>query len=127
MSMPAGPLIVGAVGATIVGVGCFLGYKGWSDKFTEDLDVRARVGNRRTPIVLLGTVGYLSKAVAFALVGLLFVWAAWTHDPQKSGGLDQALHKVLEQPLGAPALVAIALGIACFGLFCFAWARHLRR
>jgi hypothetical protein len=77
--------------------------------------------------VLLGTAGYLSKGVAFALVGLLFVWAAWTHDPQKSGGLDQALHKVLEQPLGAPVLLAIAVGIACFGLFCFAWARHLRR
>lgn len=127
MAMPGGPLIVAAVGATIVGIGCFLGYKGWRDKFAEDLDVRARVGNRRTPIVLLGTVGYLSKGTAFALVGLLFVWAAWTHNPQKSGGLDQALHKVLEQPLGAPALVAIALGIACFGLFCFAWARHLRR
>jgi hypothetical protein len=127
LAMPGGPLIVAAVGATIVGIGCYLGYKGWRDKFTEDLDVRARVGNRRTPIVLLGTAGYLSKGVAFALVGLLFVWAAWTHDPQKSGGLDQALHKVLEQPLGAPVLLAIAVGIACFGLFCFAWARHLRR
>ena len=31
------------------------------------------------------------------------------------------------QPFGAPLLVVIALGFACYGLFCFAWARHLDR
>ena len=31
--------------------------------------------------------------------------------PQKSGGLDQALHKVLQQPFGAPLLVVIAVGL----------------
>jgi hypothetical protein len=61
------------------------------------------------------------------VVGGLFIWAAWTHDPQKSGGLDQALHKVLQQPFGAPMLVALGLGIACYGAYAFAWARHLDR
>jgi len=58
---------------------------------------------------------------------VLFLYAAVTHDPQKSGGLDEALHKLLQQPFGAPVLVLIAMGFACFGLFCFAWARHLDR
>jgi hypothetical protein len=55
------------------------------------------------------------------------VYAALTHDPQKSGGLDQALHRVLQEQFGAPALVVIAIGLACYGLFCFAWARHFDR
>jgi len=60
-------------------------------------------------------------------VGGLFLYAGFTHDPKKSGGLDQALHKVLEQPFGQLLLVAIGVGIGCYGLFCFARARHLSR
>jgi nitrogen fixation-related uncharacterized protein len=34
---------------------------------------------------------------------------------------------VREQPFGQVLLVAIAVGIACYGLFAFVWARHLSR
>ena len=61
------------------------------------------------------------------MIGGLFVWAAFTHDPKKSGGLDQALQEVRDQPFGQVLLIAISLGIACYGLFAFARARHLSR
>ena len=38
--------------------------------------------------VLLGTVGHVSRGVAVVLVGLLFGYAAVTHDPDKAGGLE---------------------------------------
>lgn len=127
MTLPAGPYLVAAAGLVIIGIAGYLVYHGWNERFRERLDVRAKVGARRTPIVLFGKVGYISKGVAFAVVGALVVWAGLTHDPKRSGGLDQALHKVLQQPFGAPVLLVIAVGVACFGLYCFAWARHLRR
>ncbi len=34
---------------------------------------------------------------------------------------------MLDQPFGQVLLIAIGLGIACYGLFCFARARHLSR
>ena len=34
---------------------------------------------------------------------------------------------MLEQPFGPVLLTAIALGIAAYGLFCFARAKHLSR
>ena len=37
------------------------------------------------------------------------------------------LQTVLEQPFGQVLLTAIALGIAAYGLFCFARAKHLSR
>ena len=55
------------------------------------------------------------------------MYAGITHEPGKSGGLDAALQKVLEQPFGQVLLIAIGVGIACYGLFCFARARHLDR
>lgn len=127
MSLPLGQLLVGAVGLVILGIAGGLVYKGFTEKFREDLEARGNVGHRGRLYVGLGKAGYISKGLALAVVGGLFIYAAWTHDPQKSGGLDQALKTVLEQPFGTPLLLVIAAGLACFGLFCFAWARHLDR
>jgi hypothetical protein len=64
--------------------------------------------------------------VAFGIIGGLFVWAALTQDPKKSGGLDAALGTLSQSGAGTVLLVVVALGLGCFGLFCFAWARHFR-
>jgi hypothetical protein len=127
MSAPFGVFLVGAVGVGILVVAGFLVYRGLAEEFRSKLDVKGTTGTDGRAYVLLGKVGYVSKGLAIAVVGGLFLYAALTHDPQKSGGLDQALHKVLQQPFGAPVLIVIALGFACYGAFCFAWARHLDR
>jgi len=127
MALPAGPLLVGAVGALIIVIAFSIAYYGLAQNFRDTMSVEGETGPSGRTYRTLGTVGYVSKAVAIALVGALFGYAALTHDPQKSGGLDQALHEVLQKPLGGSALVVVALGLACFGLFCFAVARHLDR
>jgi hypothetical protein len=127
MSAPFGVVLVGAVGVAILVVAGFLVYRGLAEEFRDKLDVQGTVGKDGKAYVLLGKIGYVSKGLAIGVVGGLFLYAAFTHDPQKSGGLDQALHKVLQQPFGAPVLVVIAIGFACYGIFCFAWARHLDR
>ncbi len=50
-----------------------------------------------------------------------------THDPKKSGGLDQALQEIVQQPFGQVLLTLVGVGIACYGLFAFARARHFNR
>jgi Domain of Unknown Function (DUF1206) len=127
MSLPAGQLIVGAVGLGIIAVAGFLIYRGWTEKFRSKLEAEGQTGADGSAYILFGKLGYIFKGIALALVGLLFVFAAVTHDPNKSAGLDQALRALQQQPFGAPVLFGIALGFACYGLFCFAWARHLDR
>lgn len=127
MDLPAGQLLVGLVGAAILGIGGYLAWKGLSEKFCEDLTAEGQSGDTGTAYVMLGKVGYAAKGVALVIVGGLFVYAAATHEPKRSGGLDQALQEVLDQPMGPYLLTAIAVGIACFGVFCFAHARHLSR
>jgi hypothetical protein len=127
MSAPGGQLLVGAVGLAVIGAGGYLVFKGVTKRFTERMDVKGTTGDRRAPVVVLGTVGYVAKGVVLALVGGLFVVAAVQHEPKESGGLDQALHTLLEQPFGRPLLITVAVGLGCYGLFCFFWARHLDR
>jgi high-affinity Fe2+/Pb2+ permease len=127
MAMPGGQLLVGLVGVAVGAYAARLIYRGLSESFMDKLKAEGQVGDTGKAFVLFGKTGYVSKGLALFVVAGLFLWAAWTQDPKKSGGLDQALHKVLEQPFGMPMLVALGAGIACYGLFAFAWARHLDR
>ena len=86
MVLPFGQVLVGAVGAIVIGVGIAQIVKGVKQKFTEDLDRGVRPAVRR-----LGTVGYCVKGIALGIIGGLFVWAAVTYDPKKAGGMDAAL------------------------------------
>ena len=127
MNLPGGQILVGLVGLSIIGFGAVLIYRGWSEKFTEHLDAEGQSGKEGSTYILLGKVGYIAKGIAIGIVGGLFTYAAITHDAKKSGGLDQALQKVLEQPFGQILLIVIGLGIACYGLFSFARAWRLSR
>ena len=127
MAMPAGPLLVGAVGVAVAAYAVRLIYRGLSESFMDKLKAEGQTGDTGKAFVLLGKAGYVSKGLALFVISGLFLWAAWTADPKKSGGLDQALQTVLEQPFGMPMLLVLGAGIACYGLFAFAWARHLDR
>ncbi|CAM3610407.1 DUF1206 domain-containing protein [Nocardioides marinus] len=125
MGLPGGRLIVGAVGAAIIGYGLKQVHKGWTEGFREDLEAEGQRGDLGSAYVTLGKIGYLAKGVAVGVVGGLFVWAAWEHQAKKSGGLDVALQTVLDAPAGPVLLFVIAVGILCYGAFCLARAKHL--
>jgi hypothetical protein len=125
MSMPFGTLLVGLVGAVVLAIAAGHVYRGLAEDFRDHLRASGSIGTSGKLYISLGKAGYVAKGVALGVVAGLFIYAAWTHDPEESGGLDQALRTVLEQSYGAPLLLLIAAGVACYGLFCFAWARHL--
>lgn len=127
MTLPGGQILVGLIGLAILAYGSRLVYRGLSEGFVKHLSATGSTGNDGRAFVMIGKVGYTAKGLALFTVAGLFIWAAFTHDPKKSGGLDQALTTVLEQPFGSPLVLAMGVGIACYGLFAFAWARHLDR
>lgn len=127
MNLPFGQVLVGAIGLAIIGYGLNMAYRGWTEKFLEHLDAEGKASDASTAYRWVGKIGYIAKGAAVAAVGGLFLYAAITHKAKKSGGLDQALGKLAGEPYGQLLLTLIAGGIACYGLFCFARARHLSR
>jgi hypothetical protein len=127
LDWPAGELIVGLVGLGILAYGAMLVWRGCTDGFLEHIDGQGQSGDSGTAYTWLGRAGYVSKGIAIGIVGCLFGYAAINHDPNKTGGLDQALREVLDRPFGPTLLLVTAAGIGCYGLFCFARARHLSR
>jgi hypothetical protein len=124
LAMPGGTILVAVVGLAVVGYAGYYVWQGWTDKFLEKLDGAPKRREVSKAYRMLGKVGFVAKGVAIGVIGALFVYAALTHDPQKSAGLDQALQEIAQQPFGQALLVAVAFGIACYGVFCFARARH---
>lgn len=127
MELPAGVWIVGAVGVGVAGYGAAQIWRGLSEKHREHLAAEGRTGTDGSAYLLLGKIGYVAKGIAFIMVGGLFVYAAVDHRPKRSRGLDGALARLLDQPYGSWLLLAMAAGLACYGLFQLARARHLSR
>lgn len=121
LALPGGPLLVGAAGLAVVGVGAYHVVKGARKRFLRDLS-----GGVGRAVTRLGQVGYVAKGVALGVVGGLVVAAAVTADPERAGGLDEALHTLREQPFGVVLLLVVGLGLAAYGAYSFARARDAR-
>jgi hypothetical protein len=127
MDLPFGQALVVAVGIVIVGIGLNSVLKGLSDRWRREVDLIASHGDTGTALAVLARTGFTARGVAFGLIGGLFVWAGFSHDPQKSAGLDQALHRLLRDAAYGPWLLgAIAVGLGAYGLFNVAKAWALR-
>jgi hypothetical protein len=121
MRQPGGRLLVGAVGVGVLAVGAYHVYKGWTQKFLEDLEESP--GRWAT---VAGRVGYVAKGVALAVVGVLFVVAAVHRRAGEATGLDGALRTLRDQPFGTVLLVVVAAGLAAYGLYSVSRARHMK-
>jgi hypothetical protein len=102
-------------------VGVYHVVKGWTKRFLRDLEDHPGTWATRA-----GQIGYIAKGVALVLVGLLFVVAGLRKQPAEATGLDGALRTLRDQPFGTGLLVIVSLGLAAYGLYSFARARHAK-
>jgi hypothetical protein len=125
--LPAGRILVGVLALIVLVIAGATGYTGVARNFSDDLDYRRLPDRLCKPVEVLGVAGHVARAVAFAIVGVLFGLAALRTDPGEAGGLDQALTTLSGQPYGPILLLAVALGFVAFGLYSVAesWARRV--
>jgi hypothetical protein len=124
MAHTAGAWLVGLIGLVVFAVGVGLIWYGAKHQFLGKLALGGVRMTTRKTVRWLGTLGYVAKGVAFAIVGALLVDAAVTDDPQKSTGLDAALRTLAHEPFGEFLLIVVGVGIAAFGVYCFFQARY---
>ena len=72
----------------------------------------------------LGALGCLARAAVFVLVGVFVVKAAMSGNPWESRGLDATFRGVVHSTYGPMTLAALAVGLACYGLYCLVEARY---
>jgi Domain of Unknown Function (DUF1206) len=126
MAKPAGQWLVALAGLVVLAIGVGMAVYGARRTFERKLLMGQMSNNVRRLARRLGQVGYIAKGAAFAIVGILLLDAAASHNPAKSRGLDSALHALVDQPYGAFLLILIAFGFAAFGVYCFFQSRYRR-
>jgi Domain of Unknown Function (DUF1206) len=123
---PFGRYIVYAAGLAFLGAALFNGYRAVTCKFNEKLKTGEMSEAEERTATAVGILGHLARLVVFALIGLFLVRAAWKFDPKEARGLDGALLELSQQPYGRYLLIAVAIGLLAYGLYCFVQARHRR-
>lgn len=122
LSLFAGPLVLGIVGAGIFLAGVAYAGIGVTRRFQKKMSYPG--GGLGMTVTVLGIVGYVAKGLALAVVGVLILIAAVTTDPQAAGGLDEAIRSLLALPAGPALVIGVGAGFAAYGLFCFFRARY---
>ena len=118
LAQPFGRWIVGIVGAVIIATGVTFGVKALRERYKEHLAL-SRTTERLDPVLKFGLIAH---GVVIAIVGGFFLWAAWTYDPSKAGGIDEAFQTIRASPRGQIALGIVGLGLVAFAVYCFAEA-----
>jgi uncharacterized protein DUF1206 len=124
LAHPAGRALVVIAGLTVLAVGIGILVYGAKRKFERKLRTYRMSETARKAARRAGQVGYIAKGIAVGIIGLLLLDAALTRDPTKSRGLDAALRTVLQEPFGRLLLLAVAVGFAAAGVYCFVQARY---
>jgi hypothetical protein len=123
LSLPFGQILVGIAAAVVLGVAASQIRKGIKKSFLKDLDMEDLPSGTQQWVTRLGRSGYIAKGVVVGIIGVLLAFAAFRSNSQEAGGLDRALKTLAAQPFGTAALVIVGIGLAAFGVYCFAAAR----
>lgn len=124
---PGGQWLVGAAGVGVAVLAGFAVWRGLRGGFRRDLDL-SRCGPRLGRLgVLAGHVGWVALGLAYLTAGVLTVRTAVRYDPAQPVGLDAGVQTLGAQPYGPALLLALAAGLAVFGLYCLFDARCRKR
>ena len=113
-----------AAGLLFVGIAIYQAYLGLSKKFLEYSKTAQMSTATLRAFTVIGVVGLVARAIAFALIGLFLLKAARDYTPRDAGGNDGALARLLQHSYGNAALVVVGAGLIAFGVYSAADARY---
>lgn len=119
-----GGWIVALVGVGILALALNQFYLAWRKAFLR----RLHFGQLPEPLdrllTRLGQIGFAARGVVLGIIGGFLLEAAWVDNPQRAGGIADALVTLENRPAGPWLLGLVALGLLAYGLFVVAQARY---
>jgi hypothetical protein len=121
LSHPFGAVGVGLLGIGLLGVGINFIVRGITRSFLRSIDEPDE--KVRLPIVVAGSVGYITKGLVFVAFGVVLFSALFSGDPSKARGLDGAFRLFGSLPFGTYLLFIIGLGFIMYAIYSIARAK----
>ncbi|MEV6133813.1 DUF1206 domain-containing protein [Streptomyces violaceusniger] len=126
LDLPYGRWLVAAGGTAVAAAGVWIAVRALRRGFRKHLKVGAMSRRTRRAVEALGVCGGVARGAVFAVAGGFALSAAVRYDPGKAKGIDDTLRTFAGTAAGPWLLMAVALGLALFGVFSFAMARWRR-
>lgn len=126
LGWPGGPVIVGIGGAVLIAISLYQLYDALRGEFASDSKTGEMGPRQRRLFMVLGRVGLTARALVFALIGYFVVRSAIDYKPSTAVGVDGALARLHNQPLGPVVLALVAAGLLTFAAFSSLEARYRR-
>lgn len=117
MQQPFGPVLVGAVGAAIIGTGIYQLYRAYTADFQKMLKSEEMSSTELKWSQRLGRFGFAARGVVYLIIGGFLIAAALNADPSRAAGVGEALRYLAQQAYGPWFLGIVAAGLAAYGVF----------
>jgi hypothetical protein len=114
LTQPLGRILVAAIAIGFVAVAIALVVKVVRAPYRRRLQARHFT---REAAVALGSIGILTRAAVFLMIGAFLAFAAYDARSREALGLSGALRTLQEQPYGGLLLAFAAIGFCAFGAF----------
>ncbi|MGE5073583.1 MAG: DUF1206 domain-containing protein [Anaerolineae bacterium] len=126
MQLPAGRILVAAIGLATLGGGLYQIYAGLTMNFEHRFKPYALSADQLRTAKQLGRIGTAARGIVIAIMGAFILLAATSADPSKARGFGGALSFLGQQPFGLYILAIIAAGLIFLGIYSLmsaAWFR----
>jgi len=123
LTVPFGRWLIATIGLVLIGTGVGTAVAGLSAEYANRMSLSSE---QRRLVVALGVVGYLTRAIVFAMIGLFFFFAALHANASEATGVAGTLRTIQGQRYGAVLLGITAAGLLSFGAFGIAEALFRR-
>ncbi len=129
MQMPAGRILVAALGLATLLAGLFQIYAGFTLNFEQRFKTYALTPDQLRTAIQMGKIGTIVRGIVIGIVGAFLILAATSADPSQARGFSGALSFLGQQPYGLWVLAIIAIGLMFLGIYSLmsaAWFRLKR-
>jgi hypothetical protein len=126
LNQPFGRWLVMLAGLAAIAIAVNGLIQAYKASFEKRFKTREISGRPRRWAVNLGRLGYASRSVVYLIVGWFLIRAALESNPQRAGGLGDALQALGTQPYGTTVLAIVAAGLIAFGIYSLVLARYRR-
>jgi hypothetical protein len=123
-TLPYGEWIVAAIGAGVAVAGLHELFVAFTGRFREEFANANLRPWERGLVLAVGWWGHAARGAIYCVAGFFGVKAGVTYDPDEARGFSDTLWEIGTGPWGNWVLLALAAGLACFGIYSLLLAVH---
>ncbi len=124
LSKPMGQWLLGGFALIIAAVGIYQVYYALSEKYKKHVSSMNYSSGASSALIKTGKAGYVARGIVWLIIGWMLLKAAMQAQAAEAGDTAQAFGFLQDSSYGKYLLGLIALGVVCYGIFCFVRAQY---